>query len=202
MGLPTDSEPHQPKSYRFHNGSANLVCNLHHLPAHPVHIRFESIHGGIFCPYSKYLIFSNLKRHSKTFLTSIWTDLNIFAFTETVTVCELLLWVVAQKTSLLCLWKSHYLSVRADISSNYKWWNTEAEFFFKSHEGFLSSTINVYWNYGKMQLEGKSASRVFCYLGSQYDRSISKWCVICFSLFLSPVVFSNVKLLLMKTEAG
>lgn len=67
------------------------------------------------------------------------------------------------------------------------------------------STINVYRNYGKMRLEGISASGVFCYPGSQYDRSISKWCVICFSLFLSPVVFSNVKLgfqLLMKTEAG
>lgn len=56
------------------------------------------------------------------------------------------------------------------------------------------STINVYWNYGKMQLEGKSASRVFCYLGSQYDRSISKWCVICFSLFFISSCFFKCKI--------
>lgn len=36
------------------------------------------------------------------------------------------------------------------------------------------STINVYRNYGKMQLEGRSASGVFCYPGSQYDSCFFK----------------------------
>lgn len=56
------------------------------------------------------------------------------------------------------------------------------------------STINVYRNYGKMRLEGRSASGVFCYLGSQYDRSISKWCVICFSLFFISSCFVKCKI--------